>query len=32
MALTPDMAAKVRRHLEHRDQYFENAQGSAGNG
>ncbi len=26
MTLTPDTAAKVRRHLEHRDQYFENAQ------
>ena len=26
MNLTPEVAAKVRRHLEHRDQYFENAQ------
>ena len=26
MTSTPEIAAKVRRHLEHRDQYFENAQ------
>ena len=25
MTSTPEIAAKVRRHLEHRDQYFENA-------
>lgn len=26
MTSTPEIAAKVRTHLEHRDQYFENAQ------
>lgn len=26
MTSTPEIAAKVRRYLEHRDQYFENAQ------